>query len=204
MVLFSCFLLYFTQNYIKNPFVFYIFAIMYGIINNYIIVMKKILTFTLVACSFFMFTSCKSTKESAYKKAYDSARIAEMEEGQGQETEPVEIAPVVTATKKVAGEADTAYRTESVVIASGAASALKAFSVVCGSFSSKSNADNLRNALVDEGYAAIVVKNSDTGMFRVICASFDTKEEAAESRAKFKADHPQNSDFQKAWLLYNK
>ena len=58
--------------------------------------------------------------------------------------------------------------------------------------------------IFESANAAIVVKNSDTGMFRVICASFDTKEEAAESRAKFKADHPQNSDFQKAWLLYNK
>ena len=41
-------------------------------------------------------------------------------------------------------------------------------------------------------------------MYRVVCASFDTKEEAAASRAKFKAAHPNNSDFQKAWLLYNK
>jgi hypothetical protein len=41
-------------------------------------------------------------------------------------------------------------------------------------------------------------------MYRVICASFDTKEEAAASRAQFKAAHPNNSDFQKAWLLYNK
>ena len=167
--------------------------------------MKKILIVATVAmCSVFAFTSCKSTKESAYKKAYESARLAESEEGLSQENEPVEIAPVVSSTKTVTTDNDTSYRTESVVVASGSANALKAFSVVCGSFSSKSNADNLRNSLVDEGYAAIVVKNSDTGMFRVICASFDTKEEAAESRAKFKADHPQNSDFQKAWLLYNK
>ena len=166
--------------------------------------MKKIFILAVAMCSLFAFTSCKSTKESAYKKAYDEARVAEMAEGQGQENEPVEIAPVVSSTKKVVADADTSYRTESVVVASGASNALKAFSVVCGSFLTKSNADNLRNSLVDEGYAAIVVKNTDTGMYRVVCASFDTKEEAAESRAKFKAAHPQNSDFQKAWLLYNK
>ena len=166
--------------------------------------MKKVLILSIAMCSLFAFTSCKSTKESAYKKAYDSARMAEMEEGQGQENEPIEIAPVVSSTKKIVADGDTSFRTESVVIASGSESALKAFSVVCGSFSSKSNADNLRNSLVDEGYAAIVVKNSDTGTYRVICASFDTKEEAAESRAKFKAAHPQISDFQKALLLYNK
>ena len=33
---------------------------------------------------------------------------------------------------------------------------------------------------------------------------YDTKEEAAASRARFKAAHPNNSDYQKAWLLYNK
>ena len=57
---------------------------------------------------------------------------------------------------------------------------------------------------LDEGYAAIVVQNPATGMYRVVCASYDTKEDAAEARAQFKADHPQDDDFQKAWLLYNK
>jgi cell division protein FtsN len=58
--------------------------------------------------------------------------------------------------------------------------------------------------LVDEGYNAIVVQNPATGLYRVVCASCDTKEEAAVARDKFKADHPRNNDYQKAWLLYNK
>ena len=90
------------------------------------------------------------------------------------------------------------------VVASGNENALKAFSVVCGSFSTKENADKVLEYLLGEGYSAVVAQNSETGMYRVICSSFDTKEEAAASRAKFKAAHPNNSDFQKAWLLYNK
>ena len=162
--------------------------------------MKKIFVIALAICSVFAVSSCKSSKESAYKDAYEQARLAE---GQGQQSDAVEIAPVASSTVKNVAE-DTTYRTEKVVLASGNEGSLKAFSVVCGSFSTKANADKLRGSLLDEGYSAIVVQNPETGMYRVVCASFDTKEEAATSRAKFKAAHPNNSDFQKAWLLYNK
>lgn len=162
--------------------------------------MKKIFVVALAIVSVFAVSSCKSTKESAYKDAYEEARLAE---GQGQQSDAVEIAPVASSTVKDMAE-DTAYRTEKVVLASGNEGALKAFSVVCGSYSTKENAEKLRNSLVGEGYSAIVVQNPESGMYRVICASFDTKEEAAASRARFKAAHPRNSDFQKAWLLYNK
>lgn len=162
--------------------------------------MRKIFVIALAISSVFAVSSCKSSKESAYKNAYEEARMAE---GQGQQSEAVEIAPVASSTVKNVAE-DTTYRTEKVILASGNESSLKDFSVVCGSYSTKENAEKLRNQLVGEGYSAIVVQNPETGMFRVICASFDTKEAAAASRAQFKASHPNNSDFQKAWLLYNK
>lgn len=161
--------------------------------------MKKIFVVALALCSVLAVVSCKSSKD-AYDKAYADARSAE--EGLGQQSDAVEISPVASSTKKDA--ADDSFRTEKVVIASGDTGLLKAFSVVCGSFSTKENADNLRNKLIEEGYSAIVVKNSESGMYRVITASFDTKEEAAASRAQFKSAHPRNSDFQKAWLLYNR
>lgn len=162
--------------------------------------MKKITIVALAIFSLFAISSCKSSKDSAYKNAYEEARLAE---GKGEQSDAVEIAPVASSTTKNIAE-DTTYRTEKVVVASGNETALKAFSVVCGSYSTKNNADNLRNSLLSEGYPAIVVQNPETGMYRVICASYDTKEEAASSRAQFKAAHPNNSDFQKAWLLYNK
>lgn len=162
--------------------------------------MKKIFILAFAVTSVLAVTSCKSSKDSAYKEAYEQARAAE---GIGQQNDTVEIVPVASSTAKDMAE-DTSYRTEKVVVAYGNEGALKAFSVVCGSYSTKENADKLRNQLVGEGYAAIVVKNPETGMYRVVCASFDTKEEAAASRAQFKAAHPNNFDFQKAWLLYNK
>lgn len=162
--------------------------------------MKKLFVFAFAACMAFAFTSCKSSKDSVYKTAYDEARQAELAEGNGQQSEAVEIAPVVENTPAV----DTTYRTEKVVLSSGAEGSLKAFSVVCGSYSRKEGAESIRKTLVDEGYNAIVVQNPVTGLYRVVCASCDTKEEAAVARDKFKASHTGNADFQKAWLLYNK
>ncbi|MBR4967892.1 MAG: SPOR domain-containing protein [Bacteroidaceae bacterium] len=165
--------------------------------------MRKLFVVAIAACVAFSFTSCKSSKDSAYKTAYDEARQAELAEGNGQESEAVDIAPVASSTNS-AKDIDTTYRTEKVVLSSGAAGSLKAFSVVCGSYSRKEGAENIRQSLVDEGYNAIVVQNPSTGLYRVVCASCDTKEEAAVARDKFKADHPRNNDYQKAWLLYNK
>ena len=165
--------------------------------------MRKLFVVAIATCVAFSFTSCKSSKDSAYKTAYDEARQAELAEGNGQESEAVDIAPVASSTNS-AKDIDTTYRTEKVVLSSGAAGSLKAFSVVCGSYSRKEGAENIRQSLVDEGYNAIVVQNPSTGLYRVVCASCDTKEEAAVARDKFKADHPRNNDYQKAWLLYNK
>lgn len=166
--------------------------------------MKKLFVIAFAACVAFSFTSCKSSKNSAYKTAYDEARQSELAEGDAQMSEAVDIAPVASSTNAAKTDVDTTYRTEKVVLSSGTEGSLKAFSVVCGSYSRKEGAENIRQALVDEGYNAIVVQNPSSGLYRVVCASCDTKEEAAVIRDKFKADHPRNNDYQKAWLLYNK
>ena len=80
--------------------------------------MKKSFLIVVALCSAFVFTSCKS-KDNLYKTAYDEAR-QEQNEGQGQQSEPVEIAPVVSSTAKSAN-VDDSYRSEKVVLASGAA-----------------------------------------------------------------------------------
>jgi cell division protein FtsN len=76
--------------------------------------------------------------------------------------------------------------------------------VVCGSFALKANADALRQRLINDGYPAVVVINEVGRTYRVVCSSFATKEEAAKARDAFKARYPDNSDFQNAWILYNK
>ena len=91
-------------------------------------------------------------------------------------------------------------REEKVELVSG--NGLKAFSVICGSFGVKANADGLKAKLDNDGYNAKVVYNAEKNMYRVAVESFDTREEAVRARDAFKAKYPNREDFQGAWLLY--
>ena len=151
--------------------------------------MKKLFVLGMGLCLVLAFSSCKSS-ESAYKKAYEKAKQNELAETKAQE-EVVEPAPVVEAAP---------VREEKVELVSG--DGLKAFSVVCGSFGVKANADGLKSTLDGQGYNAKVVYNAERNMYRVVVASFDTREEAAAARDAFKAKYPNRQDFQGSWLLY--
>ena len=154
--------------------------------------MKKLFVLGMGLCLVLAFSSCKSS-ESAYKKAYEKAKQNELAEAAEQKETVVETAPVVEAAP-VATSAPVApapVREEKVELVSG--DGLKAFSVVCGSFGVKANAD---------GYNAKVVYNAERNMYRVIVSSFDTREEAAAARDAFKAKYPNREDFQGSWLLY--
>ncbi len=144
------------------------------------------------------FVSCKSS-ESSYKKAYEKAKAQEMARTNTTdqvETAPVTVTPVVTTTPVTTPvEANTANdRQERLTVMNGGT--LKAFNVVCGSFSNVDNANNLRNTLVAKGYSAQVAQNPETGMYRVIASSFDDRASAVQSRDQLRGTYPD------AWLLY--
>ena len=152
-------------------------------------------------CVALAFTSCKSS-ESAYKKAYEKAKQQELAEAPVAEEAPA-AAPVVAAPVAAAPAAPVAVgtiREERVQLVSG--EGLRAYSVVCGSFGVKANADGLKAKLDRDGYSAKVVYNADRNMYRVIVSSFDSREDAARSRDNFKAKYANNAEFQKSWLLY--
>ena len=165
--------------------------------------MKKFVVLGLGLCMALAFTSCKSS-ESAYKKAYEKAKQQELAESAVAEEAPaatsVVAAPVTTAPAAAPVAVGT-VREEKVQLVSG--DGLKAYSVVCGSFGVKANADGLKSKLDSEGYSAKVVFNAERNMYRVVAASYDDRMQAAQARDDFKAKHPNNADFQKAWLLYN-
>ena len=158
--------------------------------------MKKSVLFGLLSVAL-VFTSCK-TKESAYKQAYEKAKAQETT--QVQVNAPMQVTPV-EATPVEENYDSAPVRQEQVVSVSGD---LKAYSVVCGSFSLQANAQNLREYLIGEGYAAGIVKNVQKNMFRVIIGSYDTKAEAAKAREAFKTKYPSRADFQGSWILLNK
>ena len=160
--------------------------------------MKKSVLFGLLSV-LFVFASCKS-KENAYKQAYEAAKA--QENTQVQVNTPVKVTPVATVSST--SDYDSApVRQEQVSVVS-VSGELKAYSVVCGSFSLQANAQGLKDFLIGEGYKAGIVKNVEKNMFRVIIGSYDTKAEAARAREAFKVKYPSRADFQGSWILLNK
>ncbi|MCQ2222367.1 MAG: SPOR domain-containing protein [Bacteroidaceae bacterium] len=171
--------------------------------------MKKILFMGVALTMALGFTSCKSS-ESAYKKAYEKAQQAQQTQtptyaDNGYNTPAqttVEVAPVnnnTTTTQNTAPvNSNVSVRTETVQLVSG--NALKAYSVVVGSFSVKANAEGLRTKLANAGLSPRVVKTVVNGAdwYRVVAGSFDSKNEAVNFRASQQGSYPD------AWLLYSK
>mgnify|MGYP001006810900 FL=1 len=163
--------------------------------------MKKSMILCAGLCAVFAFSSCRSSKESAYKKAYEKAKAQEQtmspEDMQGAApiVSPVEESPATQTTEAESVENAT-VRQESVTVVSGAG--LSDYSVVVGSFSLRSNAEGLYNKLKSEGQDAQLAFNAERGMYRVVAATFASKAEAVASRNQFRSTYPD------AWLLYKK
>lgn len=159
------------------------------------IIMKRKFLYLLIAGAVLSLSACKSS-QNAYKEAYEKAVSGD--------NKTVIEEPVV-ANDEAAGEdvSNVSVREEKVSVVTGD-QGIKAYGIVCGSFSLKTNADALRERLIDDGYKAVVVVNESGKTYRVVCASFDTKEEAVAERTRFKARYPDNQDFQSAWILYKK
>ncbi|WP_455587524.1 SPOR domain-containing protein [Bacteroides sp.] len=163
--------------------------------------MKKLVVLGMGVCMVLAFASCKSS-ESAYKKAYEKAKQQELAEPQVEA--PVEVTPVVAAPVEVKKATDAAngVRQEKVTVVSGGGDNLKDYSVVCGSFGLKANAEGLKEFLDAEGYNATIAFNAESAMYRVIVSTFADRASAAQARDAFKAKYPNRKDFQGAWLLY--
>lgn len=158
--------------------------------------MKRNLILGLAIAAACALTSCKSS-ESSYKKAYEKAQA--QEQTQQQTAEPVQVQPVVAPVQTVTpvvAEDNSDLRTETLTAVGGAT--LRAYNVVCGSFRSLDNANNLCSTLKNKGYSAIVAQNPSTGMYRVIATSSATRADAVSARDKLRATYPD------AWLLYVK
>lgn len=174
---------------------------LYKIKNQIILTKNKMYRISILALAFvavaFM-TSCKSS-ESAYKKAYEKAQAQAAQNQQTTvtttpATQNVQIAPVATQPQtQTVDVSNEPVRTESVNLISGPA--LKAYSVICGSFSLKTNAEGLQQTLKAKGYNPSVVYNPSIKFYRVAAVSYDDKSSAVQSRNQLRSTYPD------AWLL---
>lgn len=162
--------------------------------------MKKFFVLGFGLALAFGMTSCKSS-ESAYKKAYEKAKQQQVVAGEQENagTSQVEVSPVAAKTTVPVSSTDVnnvRVQTESVTLVSG--SGLKAYSVVCGSFGLKANAEGLQKTLINAGYNAQIAYNEAKNMYRVVASTFDEKVAAVQSRDLLRENYPD------AWLLYAK
>ncbi len=153
--------------------------------------MKKNLMLGLALVTALAFVSCKSS-ESSYKKAYEKAKQQEQMQTVTTPQQTTTVTPTQTTTTTQNTDASNLRSERFNVIGGGS---LKAFNVVCGSFGSLQNAQNLRNTLVNKGYNAQIAQN-ENGMYRVVAASFDDRNAAVSSRDQLRNTYPD------AWLLY--
>lgn len=158
--------------------------------------MKKITVLSMGMCAVLALASCGTSKESAYKKAYEKAQQQEQQAPVAQE--PV-VAPLETqAPSDEQTEVDNAtVRSEDVSLISG--SGLSSYSVVVGSFSLKANAEGLASTLKSAGYDAQIALNTERNMYRVVASTFADKAAAVKSRNQLRA-----GEYPDAWLLLKK
>lgn len=165
---------------------------------------KQTILLGIGVCVALAFSSCKSS-QSAYSKAYEKAKQQELAL---QQAAPVDTTPVVTTLTepKVVESTPVAVvedevRHEKVTVVSGD-NGLLDYSVVCGSFGIKANAEGLKSYLEAEGYTPVIVFNADAAMYRVVVSTYADRASAAAARDAFKAKYPNRKDFQGSWLLY--
>jgi cell division protein FtsN len=106
---------------------------------------------------------------------YEAAKEREMQETSNESNTVVK--PVGTLSP-----VEVSVRKEKVTpVYNSDAAGLKSFNVVIASLSVKLNAESLKSRMENEGYSVILAQN-EQGMYRVILASYDEKQYAAEKR----------------------
>lgn len=141
--------------------------------------MNKLIGFGLALSLLVVFGSCKP-KQSAYKSVYEAAKERELEENKTSENSSNVTKPAYPAYN--VNVADEKVRTERITpVYDADADGLRAYSVVVASLSVKPNAEALKSKLEQEGYDIILAQN-ESGMYRVIIASYDDKASAVNQR----------------------
>ena len=137
---------------------------------------RKIVGIGLALACIVAFGSCKP-KQSAYKSVYEAAKEREMEEN----TTAVTPTPSTTPSTTYTSSSEAVKKEKITPVYESDASGLKVYSVVIAAMSMKPNAESLKSRMEKEGQKIILVQN-EQGMYRVIIASYDSKEQAVAKK----------------------
>jgi len=140
---------------------------------------KKLIGIGLAIAFVIAFGSCKP-KQSAYKSVYESAKEREMEDNNAVTSTESVSKPATSPT--YTPPATESVRKEKVTpVYDSDATGLKAYSVVIAAMAMKPGAESLKSRMENEGYDVILARN-EQGMYRVIIASYDSKEQAVAKK----------------------
>lgn len=141
---------------------------------------KKLSALFLASLFIIAFGSCKP-KQSAYKSVYEAAKEREMDQDEDVSYNPVSRPETKPNTSSNLNES---VRKEKVTpVYDGDATGLKTYNVVIAAMGMKPNAESLKSRMEQAGYKTILVQN-EQGMYRVIIASSDSKEQAVNKRSE--------------------
>lgn len=151
---------------------------------------KKLIGIGLALALLVGFGSCKP-KQSAYKSVYEAAKEKEMDED-ATPTETVSK-PATKSPSYTASTTESVRKEKVTPVYESDASGLKAYSVVIAAMAMKPGAESLKQRFTNDGYSVILARN-EQGMFRVIIASYDSKEQAVAKKNEILEKYLSGSD----------
>lgn len=160
--------------------------------------MKKLFLLSVSVLVALGMSSCKSQRTlSEATTVADPAQVTE-------------VAPIQYTSSRSNSSTQSSYtssasstdRTEQIhVVDSGDSGLLKGYNVIVGTFGSKTNAEAQKAKMIGRGYKSFIVQNTG-GMYRVVAASFDTREGATAVRDIIRNTYPTEAGTcAEAWLL---
>lgn len=151
---------------------------------------RKLMGIGLALAALLAFGSCKP-KQSAYKSVYEAAQEREME--QNAEATTSVSKPATTSPTYTASTSETVRKEKITPVYESDASGLKAYSVVVAAMAMKPGAESLKQRFGNDGYNVILARN-EQGMYRVIIASYDSKEQAVAKKNEILENYLSTSD----------
>ncbi|WP_165025838.1 SPOR domain-containing protein [Dysgonomonas sp. ZJ279] len=148
---------------------------------------KKLIGIGLAIVCLVSFGSCKP-KQSAYKSVYEAAKEREVEENT-----PATVTTPATTTPTYPTSSESVRKEKITPVYDADASGLKAYSVVIAAMGMKPNAESLKQRIENDGYKVILAQN-EQGMYRVIIASFDSKDQASARKSEILAEYAAKGD----------
>lgn len=150
---------------------------------------KKLIGIGLAVAFVIGFGSCKP-KQSAYKSVYEAAKEREVEENA---TAPSTSVSRPSTTPSYASSSESVRKEKVTPVYDSDMSGLKAYSVVIAAMATKPGAELLKERFGKDGYNIILARN-EQGMYRVIIASYDSKDQAVAKKNEILTQYTEISD----------